>query len=131
MEETRFMQEFPIMLPEDPDVLGRLQRTCLKGNNEKIVYDEVYEWKEKSDEVMYDGADGRTERKSINKVVGRGIHNQLSRQYTIIEDTLYLCDCGVIIITFYLTLYHSQESPFLWSFSRLRTITAMEKVTIS
>ena len=42
MEETRFMQEFPIMLPEDPDVFGRLKRTCLEDNDGNIFYQEVY-----------------------------------------------------------------------------------------
>ena len=129
MEETRFMQEFPIMLPEDPDVLGRLKRASLKGKNGKIVYEEVYEWKEKSDEVTYGGAAGSTERNSINKVVGRGIHNHLSRQDTIFEDTLYLCDCGghnhylllnslsftrksIFMVVFKATDYHSHGESY-------------------
>ena len=45
MEETRFMQEFPIKLLATPDAKGKLTKSPLKHEG-KILYEEVYEWKE-------------------------------------------------------------------------------------
>ena len=130
MEETRFMQEFPITLKETPNVNGKLFKKNLVQDG-VVVYDEVYEWRSLDDglENAVFGGTGYSKSEPMNEILENSIQRHLSRQFTILEDTLYLCDCGghnhyillnslsftrksIFMVTFKATDYHTHGESY-------------------